>query len=230
MRHRSDATRSPAPILYLITDRHLVAPALRLPEQLAVLREWLVRAARAGIDWIQIREKDLDSRTLCDFAGSIVRDTRRYGSKILVNERIDIALAAGADGVHLTSSSIPAGRVRELAGEKLLIGASTHSAAELASVESAADFAVLGPVFETASKAGYGPPLGLDRFAGMVRETRLPVIALGGIDETRVESAVRAGAAGVAGISMFANASNFDSFVARMRSVPRTNTDREGNS
>lgn len=226
MRHRSKGARGASPLLYLISDRNLLAPGELLTQQLEALHHFVARAIAAGVDLVQIREKDLDARTLCNFTRAVVGIARESRTEILVNERFDVALAAGADGVHLTSASMPAEKVREVVGEKLLIGASTHSAAELSIVERFVDFAVLGPVFETASKAKYGPPLGLDRFEEIVRARSVPIIALGGIDESKIEAVTQAGASGVAGISMFAHAPDLSALVARVRASESPRAER----
>ncbi len=128
-------------------------------------------------------------------------------TRLLVNDRADIARAAGADGVHLTTQSLSASVVRRCFGSELLVGVSTHSLAEVCAAESeGADFAVFGPVFETPSKARYGGPLGLTRLAEAARTVApFPVIALGGVTRDNASECLRAGARGVAGIRLFAD-------------------------
>ena len=162
-------------------------------------------AAAAGVDLLQIREKNLSDRVLYSLAQAAVELTRGTATRVFVNDRADIASAAGANGVHLTSKSLPANIIRKTFGPDLLIGASTHSLAELTQAKNrGADFAVFGPVFETKSKAGYGDPVGLE----MLREAAtavapFPVLALGGIDLENASDCINAGASGIAAIGLF---------------------------
>ena len=133
--------------------------------------------------------------------------TRGSNTKLLVNDRSDIARVAGADGVHLTSQSLSADVVRKLFGPEFVIGVSTHSLEEArAARDASADFVVFGPVFETESKRGFGEPQGLDKLRQVTSELRgFPVLAIGGISLDNIRAALEAGASGVAGISLFSN-------------------------
>jgi len=166
----------------------------------------LIQAAvTARIDLVQIREKKLSAGVLYDLSVSAVAITNGSVTKLLINDRSDIAAAAGADGVHLTTSSLPPSLVRRTFSDALLIGVSTHSIEEarLAS-RSGADFVVFGPVFDTASKGEYGKPTGLANLARVSSElSPFPVLALGGVRIDRVASCIQAGAGGVAAIGMF---------------------------
>jgi len=131
-------------------------------------------------------------------------------TRLLVNDRSDIARAAGADGVHLTTQSLPAEVVRNVFGAGFLIGVSTHSLDEARAARAAgADFVVFGPVFETESKRAYGKPQGLNKLAEVARELgEFPVVAIGGITLDNADECFQAGARGIAAIGMFNNAEN----------------------
>jgi thiamine-phosphate pyrophosphorylase len=159
----------------------------------------------ARIDLVQIREKNLSARLLYQLSASAAAITRGSATKLLVNDRSDIAFAAGADGVHLTTHSLRADVVRHTFGDEFLIGVSTHSLAEASIARRmGADFVVFGPVFNTASKREYGEPLGLTRLAQAASElSPFPVLALGGLEMSKVAACILAGAGGIAAIRMF---------------------------
>ena len=149
------------PLVNLITDRKRILP-LRNNDQLSALTELISRAVDAEVDLLQIRERDLyacEVLALADFAAGIARGSN---TRILVNDRADVAASAGV-GVHLTTRSLNPRVVREAFGSELLIGASTHSLEEAQNAAlGGADFVVFGPIFETAGKLEYGPPVGLE--------------------------------------------------------------------
>jgi thiamine-phosphate pyrophosphorylase len=152
------------------------------------------------VDWIQVREKDLPARALTER----VRELVGHGPKIIVNTRVDVALAAGAQGVHLPAGSVAPSRLRGLTGVDFLIGVSCHSVLEVVRAEEeGAAYVYLSPIFQSLSKPGYGPALGLDLLREACRRVRIPVLALGGVDESRAVACVAAGAAGFASISTF---------------------------
>ena len=161
--------------------------------------EVAARAAQRGVGMIQIRAKELPARELVKLVRAAVR---LAGSRVLVNTRMDIALACGAHGVHLPSGSIAPNILRKIAPPGFLIGVSCHTVEELQAAErEGATFAVYGPVFPSVTKAG--TPIGLAAFASSVQTIALPVYALGGVTAQNAPLCIRAGAAGVAGISLF---------------------------
>ena len=163
------------------------------------------RQIRSGaVDWIQIREKDLEARELVTLARRVVHLAASAAVKILINSRMDVALAAGAHGVHLPSATPAPSEYRRVAPASFLIGVSTHSVAEVKRAEAlGADYVVLGPVFDPLSKKTDQVALGLGEFAVCAGAAGIPVIALGGITTAKFAACARAGAAGVAGITLF---------------------------
>lgn len=189
--------------LYLITDRKLVSCHLSL---VTAVKE----ALKAGVKAIQLREKDLGTRELLKLAYKMRALTKKYNAKLFINDRLDIALAVEAEGVHLAQNSIPADAVRKAVHAscgtqyalRFLIGVSTHSLKEAREAEKAgADFITLGPVYRTASKLKYGAPLGIDKLIQITRKVHIPVFAIGGVKNNRIEELRKAGAYGVAMIS-----------------------------
>ncbi len=184
--------------LYLVTDRRAAETAGRsLP---ALLDAALTRAERRGARVaVQLREKDLQGGALFALARELRALTRDRGARLLVNDRLDVALAAEADGVHLPANGLPPDAARRLLAAVGLIGVSTHSAAEVAAAKvNGADFVLLGPIYDTPSKRDYGAPLGLTPLASAAAAAGLPVLAIGGITPERVAEVRAAGAHGVA--------------------------------
>lgn len=181
--------------LYLITDRHQVAPG-------HTLLSAIESALQGGIKAVQLREKDLSAAELLPLAQELRELTRRYDARLLLNDHIDLALAVQADGVHLGGHSQPTEIVRERIGTELLIGVSTHSNAGIISAaKQGADFVTFGPVYATPSKASFGPPQGLNALSEACRISPLPVFALGGISASRATEVRQTGASGIALIS-----------------------------
>ena len=164
----------------------------------------------AGLSLIQLREKNLPAGVLYELALRAARITGGSATRLLVNDRADIASGAGADGVHLTTTSMETDIVRRTFSRALLIGVSTHSVAEAcAARDGGANFVVFGPVFQTASKQILGAPAGLDKLKEVARIlSPFPVLALGGVAAGNAAQCLQAGAAGIAGISLFSQASD----------------------
>jgi thiamine-phosphate pyrophosphorylase len=200
----------PRPITCLITGGETTDATGESSEEFRRLLSLVERAVAARVTLVQLREKNLSGRVLFRLAAAAAGLARGSATRVLVNDRADIARAAGCDGVHLTTNSLPAREVRRAFGEDLLIGASTHALEEArAARDGGADFAVFGPVFDTPSKRAYGPPVGLEALGNAARELKpFPVVALGGVSLGNAGEVLRAGAAGVAGIRLFAGGQN----------------------
>ena len=207
------------PILYLITRGASLATTTPDSPEFKQVLEQVSAAVASGIELIQLREKRLTARVLFELVEQSVALTHESATRLLVNDRADIAAAVGADGVHLTTRSIDAKTTRRTFGDSFLIGASTHSLTEGEDAkEGGADFIVFGPVFATASKEAFGPPAGLGELERVAKELApFPVLALGGIGVTNGQDCLRAGASGIAGISLFAGADRISEVVRRLR-------------
>ncbi|MGC1107901.1 MAG: thiamine phosphate synthase [Candidatus Acidiferrales bacterium] len=210
-------------VLCYVTDRHQLNEAASLDELLPCV----ACAAAAGVDWIQIREKDVSARELVDFTRDAVAAVHREAARsktrparVFVNDRIDVALAAGAAGVHLSSASIPAAEVINwLQGSNALgtftVGASCHGLGEtLAAEKAGASYVFFGPVYETPSKLSFGKPHGVEKLAEVCRSIHIPVLAIGGVTEANAPACIRAGASGIAGIRMFQQATDWATLAA----------------
>jgi thiamine-phosphate pyrophosphorylase len=178
----------PAPPLLVITDR---ASTVR------PLADVVAAALRGGCRWLSVREKDLAQDELVALVGRMAALARPSGATITVHGDLAAAEAAGADGVHLSAGGSPA-EARARLGPNALIGLSVHSAVEAANTDRTVDYVTLSPIFVSASKPGYGPPLGAHGLAGAVATSTVPIVALGGITSERVADCLAAGAAGIA--------------------------------
>ena len=182
-----------------ITSRHALGGTEKLLRSIA-------RALARGVDMIQIRERDLDARDLLALTRRVIGLRHRKPSKIVVNTRLDLALAAGANGVHLPADSLPPSSLRPIVPPGFLIGVSCHSLDEVRRAElEGADYVIFGPVFAPLSKPLDLEPRGLVLLAEVARAVRIPVLAVGGVNAENEVACLEAGAAGVAAITMFQN-------------------------
>ncbi len=197
--------------LYYITDRSQIKSC--------PLDTLMVQAVAAGVDWVQIREKDLPARRLLALTEAAAASARQQGrTRVMVNDRLDVGLAANAHGVHLGTRSMRVDLVRSMAPREFVVGVSCHSLAEaLAAQTGGADYILLGPIFATPSKLSYGPPLGLAKLHEVTLRVSIPVFALGGITLDRVAPCRENGAAGIAGIRIFQDSNSVEQVVRELR-------------
>lgn len=184
--------------VYVITDRKLLPKGNFLNGVESVLK--------GGVRAIQLREKDLSPAKILSLGQKVRRLTTEYHAQLFVNDRVDVALMIGADGVHLTENSVPVAEVKNQFSH-LFVGVSTHSFESAKKAEAGgADFITFSPIFATPSKGLFGPPQGLDRLKEVVQQVKIPVLALGGIKKSDVISVQKAGAYGISLISGIWNA------------------------
>lgn len=255
-----------APLLCYVTDRRSLAAA-QPNNARDMLLEKIAASAAAGVDWIQLREKELSGKESSGLAREAVRlaansrleqpgqagnsvhgkalraensvaatsrravaswatetGRARICARILINDRLDVALAAHAGGVHLGEQSLPPQQARRLASaprrEDFIIGVSCHSLEAAKTAErGGADYLFFGPIFATPSKAAYGAPQGLTRLADVCRSVKLPVLAIGGITLENAVSCLSAGASGIAAIRLFQDASDLPALVGALRKL-----------
>jgi thiamine-phosphate pyrophosphorylase len=163
------------------------------------LAEVVESCLEAGLPAVQLREKDLTGVELLDLARALRTLTARHRARLLVNDRVDVALVADADGVQLPEAGLPPAVARRLVGSDRLLGVSTHSAESVdAAQDAGADFVLFGPVYDTPHKRAWGAPQGLAALAAACRRAHVPVLAIGGVTADRVPELSEAGAAGVA--------------------------------
>jgi thiamine-phosphate pyrophosphorylase len=227
--NKSRSSRNP--LLCYVTDRHSL-PGVAPEASLAALAQKIDEAALAGVDWIQIREKDLPARELAALARQALRSAA-YASlvagrsaRILVNDRLDVALAEHADGVHLGEHSVPLQEAKRLAlrtappaskAHDFLLGVSCHSLEAAQKAQAAgAHYIFFGPIFATPSKAAFGAPQGLERLEQVCRAVAIPVIAIGGVTLENAVSCISAGASGIAAIRLFQEARDIPQLISRL--------------
>ncbi len=200
--------------LLLVTDRSQVRER-SLPD---VLRS----AVNAGVPAIQLRERDLATRDLVSLTRQVIATTKDRAVPLIINDRADLALALGLDGVHLRASSLPISIARQIVGARRLIGVSAHSVEEVQRASDAGtDYVILGPIFETPSKREFGAPLGLAVLADACRRASVPVFAIGGIARERIDSVRNTGAFGVAMIGGILGQADVGAATAEMCAVVR---------
>jgi thiamine-phosphate pyrophosphorylase len=188
------------------------------------LHDSIRRAAAAGAAWIQIREKDLDARSLVELARFAVAETGANSARVLVNDRLDVALAANAAGVHLGEKSLPLEIVTEwrrfIGRVDFQIGVSCHSLESARAAErGGADYIFFGPVFATPSKAVFGAPQGIERLREVCASVEIPVLAIGGVNLENARACLAAGAAGIAAIRLFQDATDTTDLAARLKAI-----------
>jgi thiamine-phosphate pyrophosphorylase len=223
------------PVLCYVTDRRSLSEAKPLGS-VTMLAKKIEQVIAARVDWVQVREKDLPAAELASLTRQSLRIAANLSAKsssptrtfvrILVNDRLDVAIAERAHGVHLGEKSLPvaeakrlveSARRRQALNDSFLVGVSCHSLeAARASQRDGADYIFFGPVFSTPSKAGYGDPQGLHRLSEVCRAVSIPVFAIGGISAQNAASCLDAGAAGIAAIRLFQNAHDLTNIVERL--------------
>lgn len=185
--------------------RHLVTDRRRFGLDADALVARVAAAAARGIDVVQVRERDLPDRALVSLVRTMRAALDGTRARVVVNDRADVALAAGAAGVHLPADSAPASRIRRMVPSDFTIGRSVHSLAEIddAVRDGACDYLIFGTVFPSAGKASGHPAAGIAALAAACRRAPIPVIAIGGMSEARAAEVAAAGAAGLAAVGMF---------------------------
>ncbi|MGA9885547.1 MAG: thiamine phosphate synthase [Candidatus Acidiferrales bacterium] len=221
------AVASTVPVVCYVTDRKGLAAADPGGALISSIRS----AIAGGVDWVQIREPDLSASHMLALARAAVlaarahRGVRSAPLRVLINDRLDVALAAGAAGVHLGRQSTPATRVvrwchKGNSPAEFLIGVSCHSVAEVREAgEAGASYAIFGPIFDTPSKRPFGQPQGIAKLREACGAVRIPVIAIGGVDKQNAAECVRAGAFGIAAIRLFQEAGDSKSLAERVATL-----------
>ena len=216
-------------LLCYVTDRHLLRS--QRASSAGSTDDLLVRiqsAVAVGVDWIQIREKDLSSHELLELTRRVIAVTQDANAhtRVIVNDRLDVAIAAGAAGVHLGGASIPVAETVQWcragnAEPDFIVGASCHDVQEaIAAERSGGNYIFFGPVYESPSKMKFGAPQGVGKLAEVCGRVQIPVLTIGGIDEENAGTCLRAGAAGVAAIRLFQqspDAASLGGVVLRLR-------------
>lgn len=207
------------PLLCYVTDGQAgLHPSRASIERLL---EKITHAANAGVEWIQIREKDLLARQLAE----IFQEARRVPKecRMLINDRLDVAIAVGAGGVHLGEKSVSVADAKRMVFrqrnlDNFVVGASVHSLeAALKSEQEGADYLIFGPIFATPSKVSYGPAQGLPQLEKVSRSVSIPVLAIGGITQQSAQECLDHGAAGIAAVRLFQESKNLEAWIQSLR-------------
>src|SRR5580704_2295941 len=220
------------PIICYVTDRRAL-PVGKTASALLnkILLDTIRAGVAAGVDWVQIREKDLSTRELFGLVREVVLasgrpdSTHSHSIKVIVNDRLDVALAAGAAGVHLGQASAPAREVVRWcragnAPADFLVGVSCHSLEGAQEAENAgASYTYFGPIYETPSKIPFGKPHGVEELAQVAKAVRIPVIAIGGVNESNAADCLRAGAEGIAAIRLVQGAASSDALLEAVATI-----------
>jgi thiamine-phosphate pyrophosphorylase len=203
-----------------VTDRVRLCPEA---VDAGVARACLLRQVRyaidAGVDFVQVRERDLDATDLATTVSAVIALARGTRTRVLVNDRVDVALACGAAGVHLRADSVPAAAVRSIAPPQFVIGQSVHAVSDAVAAGAAVDYLIAGTVWPTVGKPDDHPALGIEGLSNIVRAASVPVLAIGGVALDRLGEVAERGGAGVAGIGLFM-ASGPDTVNSPCRAVP----------
>lgn len=211
------------PLLCYVTDRKSLTGSSGKGHS-CLLLDKIEAVGRAGVDWVQIREKDMSGREMAELVAEALRLVPR-ACRVVVNDRLDVAMAADAGGVHLGEAGLPVNEVRRLVQERNLqsdfhVGVSTHSLeAAMEAQKAGADYLIFGPVFATPSKSGYGTPQGLGELERVCQSVSLPVLAIGGVTLENAGACLAAGACGVAAIRLFQDAADPTAVVTEMRQM-----------
>lgn len=211
------------PLIYLITKGELISD--NFSAQSSQTLNIIEAAIKAGISMIQIREKNLPARLLFELVSEAVKIRNNSLTKILINDRADVALAANADGVHLTSNSISTGVIRQNFPPDFIIGVSTHTIEEAVTAKNeGASFVVFSPIFKTPAKEKYGQPQGIEKLAKVVKTVKdFPIIALGGINEENLKEIFRIRVSGIAAIRLLNDTENLPKIINKIQNFARGN-------
>ena len=222
-----------SPILCYVTDRRSL-PLATSSDANRLLLQKISAVAATGVDWVQLREKDFTGREWVSLSRDAIVQSRvqnsSRGTRILINDRVDVALAVRSAGVHLSENGVPIAEARRLSdtlaqrrghdASSFLVGASCHSlGAALSAARAGANYIYFSPIFTTPSKAFYGPPQGIERLKQVCDAVSIPVLAIGGVSLQNAAECFRAGASGIAAIRLFQEAPDLGSVVSRLRSA-----------
>ena len=212
-------TASTSSVIHLVTDRRQVSPEARTAAaELAGLERWFDAVVEAGVDVIQVRERDLDAAVLSGLVRRLLLRTQGARCQVMVNDRADVALACGAEGAHLRADGPSVAEVRALGPEGWVVGRSVHQPAEVARHQ-AADYLLFGTVFGSRSKAPASPVAGLAALGTTAAKSTVPVVAIGGVTPATAARCIAAGASGVAGIGVFLPEGSRDDAMGPVRAV-----------